>query len=83
MILRKPYAFLIKYFQRINIFLLLLVGFIFYKNLELYQFVSGYLATGVYNTLIDSISNYVNIYVYLAFILILVICLILAYLLKY
>ena len=83
MILRKPYAFLIKYFQRINIFLLLLVGFIFYKNLELYQFVSGYLATGVYNTLIDSISNYVNVYVYIAFILILVICLILAYLLKY
>lgn len=83
MILRKPYAFLIKYFQRINIFLLLLVGFVFYKNLELYQFVKEYLDTGIYNTLIDSINNYANIYVYLAFIFILIITIVLAYLLKY
>lgn len=83
MILRKPYAFLIKYFQRINILLLLLVVFVFYKNQTIYQFVKDYLATGVYNTTIDSINNYANIYVYLVFIIILVISAILIYLLRY
>lgn len=83
MILRKPYAFLIKYFQRINIILLLLVSYVFYKNLKIYQFVKTYLATGIYNSSIDSISNYTNIYVYLAFILILTISFILIYLLRH
>lgn len=83
MILRKPYAFLIKYFQRINLLLLLLVCFVFYKNVQLYQFAKDYVNTGVYNTIIDPITNYTNGYVYLAFILILVISVILAYLLRY
>lgn len=83
MILRKPYAFLIKYFQRINILLLLLVSFVFYKNLKLYQFVKTYLATGIYNPSIDSINNYVNIYVYLSFIFIIIISIILIYLLRH
>lgn len=81
MILRKPYAFLIKYFQRINILLLLLVIYVFYKNLKIYQFVKGYLATAIYNPTIDSISNYANIYVYLAFVFIILISSILIYLL--
>lgn len=83
MILRKPYAFLIQYFQKINILLLLLVSFVFYQNLQIYQFVKDYLATSVYNPIIDSVKNYANIYVYLAFIVILVISAILIYLLRY
>lgn len=83
MILRKPYAFLIKYFQKINILLLLLVGVVFYQNIQLHQFVKDYLSTGVYNATIDSISNYANTYIYLAFIAILVISGILIYLLRY
>lgn len=83
MILRKPYAFLIKYFQKINILLLLLVGFVFYQNLQIYQFVKDYLATSIYNPTIDSIKNYANIYVYLAFIVILIVSAILIYLLHH
>lgn len=83
MILRKPYAFLIKYFKRINILMLLLVVFGFYKNLQIYQFAKDYVVTGVYNVTLDSISNYANIYVYLAFILIIIISAILAYLLRH
>jgi len=83
MILRKPYAFLIKYFQKINILLLLLVGIVFYQNMQLHQFVKDYLDTGIYNATIDSINNYANIYIYLAFIAILVISGILIYLLRY
>lgn len=83
MILRKPYAFLIKYFQKINILLLILVSYVFYKNLKIYQFAKTYLATGIYNSSIDPISNYANTYVYLAFIFIIVISFILIYLLRH
>ena len=83
MILRKPYAFLIKYFQKINILLLLLVGFVFYQNTQIHQFVKDYLATSVYNPTIASIDSYANGYVYLAFIAIMVISAILIYLLRY
>ncbi len=83
MILRKPYALLIKYFQKINILLLLLVGFVFYQNLQIHQFVKDYLETSIYNPTLDSINNYANIYVYLAFIVIMVISVILIYLLHY
>lgn len=83
MILRKPYAFLIKYFRRINIILFLLVGFMFYTNLQTYQFAHDYVSTGVYNVLLDSINNYINIYVYLAAIATIVISGILVYLLRY
>ncbi len=83
MILRKPYAFLIKYFKRINILLLLLVAFVFYKDLQIYQFVKDYLATGIYNATIDPITNYASFYTYFAFLCIFAISAILAYLLRY
>lgn len=83
MILRKPYAFLIKNFKKINVALLALVIFILWKNLDLYSFVKNYISTGIYNTMLDSISNYVNIFTSLSFVLIFIISGILAYLLKY
>ena len=61
-ILRKPYAFLIRNFKKINIVLLALVIFVLWKELELYQFIKDYIATGVYSTQLDSIGNYVNIF---------------------
>lgn len=83
MILRKPYAFLIKYFQKINFVLLLLVGFIFYKNIKLIGFTNDYLSTAIYNNTLDSISNYINGYVYLVLVLVMIITIVLAYLLRY
>ena len=83
MILRKPYAFLIKNFKKINILLLALTAFILWKSLDLYGFVKSYVQTGIYNTMLDSISNYVNIFTTLSFILVFVVSGILAYLLKY
>jgi len=83
MILRKPYAFLIKNFKKINLILLALTIFILWKQLDLYSFVKDYIQTGVYNTMLDSISNYVNIFTYLSIGLVLIISMILAYLLKY
>ena len=82
MILRKPYAFLIKYFRRINIVLLALVLFVFMRTGDFHQFAKGYLETNVYNYKIDAISNYVNGYVIFAFIAIFLICGLLIFLLK-
>ena len=82
-ILRKPYAFLIRNFKKINIVLLALVIFVLWKELELYQFIKDYIATGVYSTQLDSIGNYVNIFSVGAIVLIAIISAILAYLLKY
>lgn len=83
MILRKPYALLIKYFQRINIVLLLLVAYVFINNLRLHGFVKEYVSTGIYNDTIASVSSYINIYTYIAFIVIIVGSGVLAYLLRY
>ncbi len=83
MILRKPYAFLIKNFRKINILLLALILFAFWKNLSLYSFVKEYVNTSFYNNLINSIDNYVNAFTILAQLLIIIISGILAYLLRY
>lgn len=83
MILRKPYALLIKNFRKINIVLLLLTIFILWRSLDLYSFVQNYIATGIYNTTLDSIDNYVNVFSMLAFGFTFIISLILAYLLRY
>ena len=83
MILRKPYAFLIKNFKKINLALLALVIFILWKDLNLYSFIKDYIQTGIYNTMLDSIDNYVNIFSTLSLILIFIVSGILAYLLKY
>ena len=49
MVLRKPYAFLIKHFKLINLMLLLLVSFSLYRILNLYSFVRDYVQTGIYS----------------------------------
>jgi len=83
MILRKPYAFLIKNFKKINLLLLILVIFILWRNFSLYGFIRDYIETGVYNVQIDSISNYINLYLYTGLGAMVVISSILGYLLKY
>lgn len=72
MIIRKPYAFLIKYFRQIHIILLFLAGYIYFKITNLHSFVNGYIDTEVYNAQLDSIRNYVSPLLYLAILLLLV-----------
>ena len=82
MVLRKPYAFLIKHFQKINMILLALVAFVFYRTTKLHQFINRYYNTGIYNNDLDNISNYVNLTVIAAFILVILLSGTLLYLLK-
>ena len=83
MILRKPYAFLIKNFKKINIILLILTIFIYIRNLSAYGFVRDYVNSAIYNELIDSIDNYINILSILPLVLTMASSAILVYLLRY
>lgn len=82
MILRKPYAFLIKHFKAINLFVLLAMLFCLNRVLSLYSFIKDYLQLGIYNVTLNSISNYINVYLYLTLGITLLITGILVFLLK-
>lgn len=70
MIIRKPYAFLMKNFRKIHILLLIFSIYIYYKTNTFYSFVKQYMVTGVYNPYIESVRNYVSDFFYLVIILI-------------
>lgn len=82
MIIRKPYAFLMKYFRKIHILILALGVFIFYKTSTFYSFVKQYMTTGVYNPYIESVKHYASDFLYLALILIIAILVTIVILLK-
>ena len=60
MIIRKPYAFLIKHFRKIHIFLLLLCGYVYYKNMQTRSFVSEFLQLESYDAYYEPITNYAS-----------------------
>lgn len=83
MILKKPYAFLIKHFQKIHILLLVLCSYIFYKNSQFSAFVSDYLALGTYSETLNNVNQYASVLFYIVIISIIFISGIIIYLLRY
>lgn len=83
MILRKPYAFLIKHFKMIHIILFLLGCFALYKTNGLYSMIEEYQQLMVYNENINSVLTYVSTPTILALIAIIIISGVLIYLLYY
>ena len=83
MILRKPYALLIKHFQKIHLVLILLCAYLFYKLTMLRTFVADFLETESYDSYYEPISNHINILVILAIIAVLAIVVVLVVLLRY
>ena len=60
MIIRKPYAFLIKNFRKIHIALLLLGLFVLYKTVDTASFVNEFMRFGTYDLYADPITNHVS-----------------------
>ena len=60
MIIRKPYAFLIKHFKKIHIILLFLSAFIYYKHLQITSFVNEFMRLETYDMYNEPITNYVS-----------------------
>lgn len=70
MILKKPYAFLIKNFRLIHLILTGLIAYLLFRTYNLYDFFSRYVSN-VYATLSDAIpSNYITVFMFLVSIII-------------
>ncbi len=82
MIVRKPYAFLIKYFKLIHIILFGLLGFSLFKFRSIYLFFKNYLATGTYIYTTNMASTYVGIFLIIINILLIGIYLMILLLMK-
>ena len=72
MIIRKPYAFLIKHFRKIHILLLVISDFVYYKNLQLSSFINEFIKLGTYDVYNEPISQFVNFFSIVAMLLIIV-----------
>lgn len=70
MIIRKPYAFLIKHFRKIHIILLVLCGFIYYKNIQLNSFVNEFISLGTYDIFTEPINQFVSTFAIIGLLLI-------------
>ena len=60
MIIRKPYAFLIKYFKIIHIILFIFMVYLAFSTRNIYMFFSNYLQTGTYTYIDNMALSYVN-----------------------
>lgn len=60
MIIRKPYAFLIKNFKKIHIALLILGIYVGYKLLDVITFVNEFMKFGTYDLYANPVSNYIS-----------------------
>ena len=72
MIIRKPYAFLIKNFKKIHIFLLLLAIFVAYKLFDVNSYVNEFMRLGTYDMFGDPISKHIDIWLNLSIFLLVV-----------
>lgn len=83
MILRKPYAFLIKHFKFIHLFLVLILSFVCYRSYVLYNFLESYMDNpSVVTGFIDLSKEYIGVFLYLAIVFVLFLAFIIIVLLK-
>ena len=81
MILRRPYAFLIKHFRLIHLILFMLFAYITYKANGMLSFFKEYIS---YNGNIEVIAaEYISYLIFVSFILIVVISLVIYFLMRY
>ena len=83
MIIRKPYAFLIKNFKRIHIVLLLLSLFVAYKVFDVSSFVNEFMKFGTYDYFKDPITNHISTWLQIAIIIIVIGSTAILFLLRY
>ena len=83
MIIRKPYAFLIKNFKRIHIVLLLLSLFVAYKVFDVSSFVNEFMKFGTYDYFKDPITNHISTWLQISIIIIIIGSTAILFLLRY
>ena len=83
MIIRKPYAFLIKNFKKIHIVLLLLSLFTLYKVIDVSNFVKNYMTYGTYDAYSNPIGKHITFLILLCIFVLIVGTAALIFLLRY
>ena len=83
MIIRKPYAFLIKNFKKIHIVLLLLSLFAAYKCFDVSRFVNDFMQFGTYDYYADPITNHISLWLQLSLIIMIIGSTAILFLLRY
>ena len=82
MIVRKPYAFLIKYFKLIHIIFFIFMSYLAYKMHDVYEFFSNYAKTGTYTYMTNMTFKYVNILMVIIAIILVGVLLLIYFLMK-
>lgn len=82
-IIRKPYAFLIKHFRMIHLFMFACVLFVSYKSTALLNFFNSYVKNGYYSYINNLAGSLINFYLFLSIIIIILLGLIIYILLKW
>lgn len=72
MIIKKPYAFLIKNFKKIHIFLFILCSYILWKTTAIIPFMKEFIKTGMYDSINGAVSGYITFLAYIFTILIVI-----------
>lgn len=83
MIIRKPYAFLIKNFKKIHILLLLLSLFAAYKCFDVSRFVNDFMQFGTYDYYADPITNHISLWLQLSLVVMIIGSTAILFLLRY
>lgn len=73
MIIKKPYAFMIKHFRLIHLILVVLLSFLAYKTNAIFTFFSDYAKNGYYSYTNNLVSSYINLYMFIGIILIILV----------
>ncbi len=82
MIVKKPYAFLIKYFRIIHLLLLIPMFYLISKTRGIVSFFNDFIANSYSTNIIDITGEYISIFMYLAIILIIGVTLAIYYLMR-
>lgn len=72
MIIRKPYAFLIKNFKKIHVFLLILSLYVLYKIIDVNNFLNEFMRLGTYDFFKDPITNHITLLLTLSIFLLII-----------
>ena len=82
MVLKKPYAFLIKHFKVIHLVLSVILVYLAYRIFRIVRFFSEFASSGYYSSISNIAGSHINLFMYLAVIVALSICIFIYMLMK-
>ncbi len=82
MILRKPYAFLIKKFRLIHFIIFGMLLYIFIRTIKVYSFFNDYAVNHFFTPVANMVDNYINGYIFIIIVLIFLLSAVVFYLLS-